>query len=265
MLALGTKQLPVIARGKKWVNGQSLKSIADLVGIDLGTVKHLPPEELVRRIDVVLDGSARFFAQFPEDHLGDQLPGRPRSYAQLAWHLFNVVDAFLEHENGIPLSTTAYNRVQEAGHDAPRDPGLRGRRQAALRRLVARRQSADRLDRQGQGLLRRRDRHEFLERTTWHSGQHSRQLMWVLEDKFAIAPDGPIDPSTWKACRCPRRSGTASYRGRVMFAPRTECASRSHFCSGLAVLERRLARCRPRPLQVHRLRTRNCGSETREA
>ena len=35
-------------------------------------------------------------------------------------------------------------------------------------------------------------RHEFLERTTWHSGQHSRQLMWVLEDKFQIAPDRPI-------------------------------------------------------------------------
>ena len=79
LLALGTRQLPVVARGKEWVNGQSLKAIAELVGIDLGTVKHLPPAELARRIDLVLDGSARFFAQFPEAHLGDQLPGRPRS------------------------------------------------------------------------------------------------------------------------------------------------------------------------------------------
>ena len=40
-------------------------------------------------------------------------------------------------------------------------------------------------------------RHEFLERTTWHAGQHSRQLMWVLQDKFRIAPDGPIPADTW--------------------------------------------------------------------
>ena len=63
----------------------------------------LSVDELVRRIDVVLDGAARFFAQFPQDRLGDQLPGRPRSYAHLAWQLFNVVDAFLEHENGSAL------------------------------------------------------------------------------------------------------------------------------------------------------------------
>ena len=156
LLALGTRQLPVISRGKKWVNGQSLKGIAELVGIDLGTVKHLPPEELARRIDVVLDGAARFFAQFPEDHLGDQLPGRPRSLAQLTWHLFNVVDALLEHEQGIPLSTASYNRVPEAGHHAAPDLGIRGRCPAPVRCLVARSQGADRLDRQGQRLLRRR-------------------------------------------------------------------------------------------------------------
>jgi len=196
-MALGTRQLPVIAIGKKWVNGQSLKGIAELVGIDLGTVKHLPPEELARRIDVVLDGAARFFAQFPEDRLGDLLPGRPRSYAQLTWHLFNVVDAWLEHEQGIPLSTVAYNRNPDAGITRAQilDYGADVRR---------------RFDAWWQGAKGRTDwndkasvyygdvsRHEFLERTTWHAGQHSRQLMWVLQDKFRIAPDRPIPPDTW--------------------------------------------------------------------
>jgi hypothetical protein len=32
--------------------------------------------------------------------------------------------------------------------------------------------------------------HEFLERTTWHSGQHVRQLVMVL-DMLGIAPDRP--------------------------------------------------------------------------
>jgi hypothetical protein len=205
LLALGTKQLPVIACGKRWVNGQSLKSIADLVGIDLGTVKHLPPEELVRRIDVVLDGAARFFAQFPKDRLGDQLPGRPRSYAQLAWHLFNVVDAFLEHENGIPLSATAYNRVQEEGTTRPE---ILAYGADVKRRFDAWWQGASaRTDWTGKAKVYYGDVtcHEFLERTTWHSGQHSRQLMWVLQDKFNIAPDGPIDPSTWKDLPMPEK------------------------------------------------------------
>jgi hypothetical protein len=46
-------------------------------------------------------------------------------------------------------------------------------------------------------------RHEFLERTTWHSGQHSRQLMWVLADKFQIPPERPIPPDTWTGLPMP--------------------------------------------------------------
>lgn len=205
LLALGPRQLPVIARGKDWVNGQSLKEIARFVGIDLGTVEHLPPDELVRRIDIVLDGAARFFAQFPEARLGDQLPGRPRSYAQLAWHLFNVVDAFLEHEDGNPLSTTSYNRVPAAGTTRPEILAYG----ADVRRRF------DRWWQGAKGLTNWTDkanvyygnvsRHEFLERTTWHSGQHSRQLMWVLEDKFGVAPDGPIDPATWTGLPMPEK------------------------------------------------------------
>jgi hypothetical protein len=204
-LALGTKQLPVIARGKDWVNGQSLKEIARLVGIDLGTVKHLAPEELVRRIDVVLDGAARFFAQFPEERLGDQLPGRPRSYAQLAWHLFNVADAFLEHEQGIGLSTASYNRVPAEGTTRAQilDYGadVRRRFDAWWRDNGHRTDWAARADVYYGDVTR----HEFLERTTWHAGQHARQLMWVLADKFAIAPDRPIDPATWVGLPMPEK------------------------------------------------------------
>lgn len=205
MLALGTRQLPVISRGKDWVNGQSLKEIARLVGINLGTVKHLPPEELVRRIDVVLGGAARFYGQLPEANLGDQLPGRPRSYSQLAWHLFNVVDAFLEHEQGIPLSTESYNRVPVAGMTRPEilDYGADVRSRFAAWWDGAK----ARTDWDGKALVYYGDvtRHEFLERTTWHAGQHSRQFMWVLQDKFGIAPDRPIDPATWVGLPMPEK------------------------------------------------------------
>ena len=34
--------------------------------------------------------------------------------------------------------------------------------------------------------------HQFLERTTWHSGQHTRQLMWLLRTQFGVEPDDPV-------------------------------------------------------------------------
>jgi DinB superfamily len=203
--ALGTRQLPVISRGRAWVNGQSLKEIARLVGIDLGVITHLPAEELVRRIGVVVDGASRFFAQIPEDRLGDQLPGRPRSYAQLGWHLFNVVDAFLEHERGIPLQATAYNRVPA--------PGTTGQQVLAYGGDVRKRFDAwwasakTNTDWNGRANVYYGEvsRHEFLERTTWHAGQHARQLMWILADKLQIDPDRPIDPATWTGLPMPEK------------------------------------------------------------
>jgi hypothetical protein len=38
--------------------------------------------------------------------------------------------------------------------------------------------------------------HEFLERTTWHSGQHVRQLLMVL-GIIGIEPDGPPKKETF--------------------------------------------------------------------
>jgi DinB superfamily len=205
LLALGTRQLPVIARGQSWVNGQSLKEIARLVGIDLGVVRHLPPAELVRRIHLVLDGAARFFAQIPVQHLDDQLPGRPRSYAQLAWHLFNVIDAFLEHEEGIALRATAYNRVPEPGTTRQQILGygadVRARLEAWWQSAKTRTDWASRANVYYGPVSRQ----EFLERTTWHAGQHSRQLMWILEDKLHVPPDRPIDPATWIGLPMPEK------------------------------------------------------------
>ena len=44
------------------------------------------------------------------------LPNRPRSYGQLVYHIFNIADAFLEHEmQGLPLREGAYNRVPAPG------------------------------------------------------------------------------------------------------------------------------------------------------
>jgi len=204
LLAFGPKQLPIVARGEKWVNGQSLTAVADLVGIDLGEIRHLPTAELARRTDIILEAAVRFFAQIPEANLGDELPGRPRSFLQLTWHLFNVADALLEHEAGIPLTNMSYNR-NPAGETTRSEVLAYG---ADVRR---------RYDAWWQAAQHRTDwgakaqvfygdvtRHEYLERTTWHTGQHARQLMWILE-RLGIAPDHPLGPELWAGLPMPEK------------------------------------------------------------
>ena len=45
--------------------------------------------------------------------------------------------------------------------------------------------------------------HEVLERTCWHSGQHTRQLMLVLE-KLGIQPDGALGDAAFAGLPMPK-------------------------------------------------------------
>ena len=116
----GLRQVPIVTRGDTWANGQVLRDIAKLCDIKLGEQRMLPVDEMRRRLDAILAGSARFLAQMPDSALAQMLPKRPRSFAQLGWHIANIADAFLEHENGIPLTFDSDRRVPE-DQDATRE------------------------------------------------------------------------------------------------------------------------------------------------
>jgi glutaredoxin len=195
----GLRSVPYVIKGDRYANGQALTEVAALVGIDLGRVSRLPPTELKRRIDRIMDAAGRYLQQIPRQHLDDQLPGRPRSYLQLTYHLFNVVDAFLEHEQGIRLEFASYMREPAPGTMTSEEVLAYGR--GVKQRLHAWSEGP------GQAIdwaARANvyygdvDVHEFFERTTWHAGQHTRQLMWVVSDMLAIAPDQPLDAALWK-------------------------------------------------------------------
>ena len=200
----GLRSVPYVIKGDRYANGQALAEVAALVGINLGAVTRHAPAELKRRIDCIMDGAERFLAQIPVTRLNDQLPGRPRSYLQLAYHLFNVVDAFLEHEQGIPLEHAAYMRAPAAG-TMTRDEVLDYGRSVQAK-----------LDAWWQGPGRSVDwsakanvyygdvdRHEFFERTTWHAGQHTRQLQWVVADILGLSPEQPLAASLWQGLPMP--------------------------------------------------------------
>jgi hypothetical protein len=142
----------------------------------------------------------------PADKMDRLLPNRPRSYAQLAYHIFNIADAFLEHEiDGQPLKEGAYNRVPGPEMDTKAKILDYGR--DVLSRFQAwQRDRAGGTDFAGKANVYYGDvtLHEFLERTAWHSGQHVRQYVMVL-DMLGIAPEAPPAPGLFASLPMPEK------------------------------------------------------------
>src|SRR5262245_65748484 len=98
LATLGIRSVPIVRRGKDWANGQVLREVARVAGIAWGGAQVLSARELVARLIEIQMAAQRLFAQIPDDKLGRMLPHRPRSYAQLGYHIFNIAEAFLEPE-----------------------------------------------------------------------------------------------------------------------------------------------------------------------
>lgn len=187
--ALGVRSVPILSRGDKYVFGQSLPQIIEFLGINENGGPALSPAELVARLDKFLTAALQIIPLMPHDRLGTFVPGRPRSYRTLAFHLFRVVTAFLDANEGTQLVATMFR--EEPAADADTD-ALVAYGTAVRQRL------RDWWAHGETGATRSLDTyygpqslHELLERTTWHSGQHVRQYMMLLEME-GVALDRPL-------------------------------------------------------------------------
>ena len=195
----GIKRVPIVSLGENWVDGQSLKDVARLVGINHIATKQLFPAVLIQRLSTILDAAGRCIIQVPAADLEDTvLPNRPRSLTQLSYHLFNVADAFVEHEEGIALTFESYCREPTPGTMSKAELLAYGEY------VKTRVQTWWQNDGQSQDWTERANvyyaeqtMHDYLERTTWHSGQHTRQLMWAMSDRLRIIPEHPLGPDTF--------------------------------------------------------------------
>ena len=201
----GLRQVPIVVRGDEWVNGQIARDVARLCGIPMGGATILPPDELRRRINTVIDASRANAMLIPQDRLSQDLPNRPRSYADLVYHIFNIVDAFVEHEEGVPLAYEAYYRTPP--------PEMQTREGLAQYGALVSSRFNDWFDAHGEAAdwnakadvyYGEQSLHDFLERTTWHSGQHARQLVWVLE-RMNISPARILDEQVFRGLPMPEK------------------------------------------------------------
>jgi hypothetical protein len=110
----------------------------------------------------------------------------------LAYHVYQVAEAFLEAvENGVEELAAVYNAAPPPQVRAPEQ--IRDHGAAVAARLC--RWWAGVADRSCGGHVKTyygvQPLHHLLERCTWHSAQHARQIMAVLE-ACGIEPDGPL-------------------------------------------------------------------------
>jgi glutaredoxin len=191
--ALGVRMIPLVVKGRDWVSGQILSDVARIAGIEYGRTV-LPAPDLKARIDTILAAALRLSARLPDDEavLSTNLPDRPRSYRDLACHVFMIVEAFVAETEGDPLTEAKYLAPAPEGVRSPAEIVAFGER--VRRRFEAWWQGTKGghdFGRKARVYYGEQTLHDFLERTAWHAGQHTRQLALVLE-KLGIAPDGKL-------------------------------------------------------------------------
>jgi glutaredoxin/uncharacterized damage-inducible protein DinB len=190
--AIGVRTVPVVARGTDYVFAQELADVSRFIGRSV-EFQRLPGAALVGKWLNVLEAAQRHVMQLPSERLGERATaGRDRSVRDLAYHIYQVADAFLQAVEGEVEDLSAlYNAPPAAGVTTAAD--IRAYGAAVTARL---RRWWDRVeDKSLGGNLRTyygvQPLHHVLERSTWHSAQHARQIIAVLE-RFGIAPEGPL-------------------------------------------------------------------------
>lgn len=192
--ALGVRGLPVLARGKDYAFGQRLEDIARFVGIEYHK-ESLPPESLVRRWATILRAGQRIMRQFPQSVLDERVhEARDQSIRHMGYHALRLGDAFLATavdgvEDWLAVSMEKPPADATGADVAAYGDGVVERLQAWWDALEDKSCTRDVKTYSGVQSL-----HEFLERQTWHSAQHIRQLTWRLE-QLGITPDGPLTPA----------------------------------------------------------------------
>lgn len=189
---LGVRSVPVVARGAEFVFAQELADVSAFVGRKVD-FQRLPAPALMEKWRTVLAAAQRHVVQIPAARMAERAtPGRDRSIRDLACHIHQIPDAFLQ-------AVTEGNIDLAAAYNAPPPEGIRSGEE--IRRYGA--QVAARLDAWWaaqpdhslpgtvETYYGTQKLHHLLERCTWHSAQHARQIVAVLEG-FGIAPDGPL-------------------------------------------------------------------------
>jgi hypothetical protein len=201
----GLRKVPVLAKGDKYAFGQMLDPFAKLAGLPMPGADRLSPAQLYQKYEMIFAAGQRYARQFPADRFLERvIPHRERLIRTLCYHVFRIGESFLETWDGAEYSVTIADNEPPADMLSGDDVARYGA--AVWKRFEIWWQGLD--DRAFSRVLKTyygdTVAHQVFERVTWHSGQHCRQLIAVLE-RMEIKPDGALTPADFAGLPMPER------------------------------------------------------------
>jgi hypothetical protein len=191
LLTLGVRKVPVVTNGERFVFAQNLDALAEFVGVRATGHRLLPPDTLIEKWINVLRAAQRYVRQIPVERMNERaLASRDRTVRILSHHVFRIAEAFLESvSDGVEYST-GITDVEPSPGECRTGPEIAHYGDAAIERLQAwwKKNPDHACRRLVQTYYGPQSIHELLERSTWHSAQHARQLTSLLE-RYGIDPD----------------------------------------------------------------------------
>jgi hypothetical protein len=194
MLKLGARTVPVLAKNNQYVFCQNLEEVAEFVGLQGTGHTPLPAAVLIAKWIVVLRAAQRYIRQIPDARLAERvIHNRDRSIRLMGHHIFRIGEAFLETavDDVEYWATNANTPPQEGTFTSSDEIAVYG--ESVIERLQnwwSRLEDKSCLQKV-KTFYGTPPMHQLFERSTWHSAQHTRQLIAVLE-RFDVEPDGRL-------------------------------------------------------------------------
>jgi hypothetical protein len=199
--------VPVLARAGQYIFCQNLEDVAEFVGVQGTGYTPLPPAVLLAKWINVLRAAQRYIRQIPDWRLVERvIDNRDRSIRLMSHHIFRIGEAFLE---------TAIDDVEYRVNNANVPPAdgtcTTGAEIVQYGDSIISRiqtwweQLEDKSCRQKiRTFYGTPPLHQLFERSTWHSAQHTRQIIAVLE-RFGIPPDERLSSEDLAGLPLPER------------------------------------------------------------
>ena len=201
----GLRKVPVLAKGDQYAFGQMLDPFAKLAGLPLPGADRLSPAQLYEKYGKIFAAAQRYARQFPAERFRERvIPHRERLIRTLCYHIFRIGESFLETWNGAEYSVKIADNEPpdslQSGDDVARYGATVWTRMEDWWKALDDRSLARML----KTYYGDTSAHRVFERCTWHSGQHCRQLVAVLE-RMNIQPDNPLTPADFAGLPMPER------------------------------------------------------------
>ena len=201
--ALGARSVPVVSLGDRYTLCQTFSDLVKFLELKTSLDAPLPPAQLVEKINTVLTVLSSTIVQFNEAQLRETFRDRNRTAGNTAFHAIRVIEVGIEAAQGIELQ---YERFYDVAPEDWTAQDIANRAEEARGRVNAwwaEQEKRDPLvDFLAPTYYGKRPMHDVLERTSWHSAQHARQLVLMLES-HGVTPVRPLTEDDLKGLPVP--------------------------------------------------------------